>query len=85
MCRCEGRYEQGTWIKGGSPDLGLGEGEIGKHVCTVIKPVMGILSSLEEQLHEEEEEEDGLFISQEEMREFKSMFPQLNTQREQLR
>ncbi len=36
-CRSEGRYEQGTWIKGGSPDLGLGEGEGAKHHCTASK------------------------------------------------
>ena len=35
--RSEGRYEQGTWIKGGSPDLGLGEGEGAKHHCTASK------------------------------------------------
>jgi len=99
--RSEGRYEQGTWIKGGSPDLGLGEGEGAKHHCTVSKqgPACNELSirhsdmvmpSLEELLETDENseegmEEDAMFISAEEMKEFQSMFPQLNSQREQLR
>ena len=49
-----------------------------------------VMPSLEELLEtgdssEEGMEEDAMFISAEEMKEFQSMFPQLNSQREQLR
>ncbi len=49
-----------------------------------------VMPSLEELLETDENseegmEEDAMFISAEEMKEFQSMFPQLNSQREQLR
>jgi len=106
--RGEGRFEQGNWIKGGSPDLGLGEGgeaaagaKHSSHPAN-IKPggcVDGsgrtgqdppVMPSLEDLLEENEdveidEDEDMIYISQEEMIQFQKMFPQLNKKREQLR
>jgi len=114
--RGEGRFEHGNWIKGGSPDLGLGEGgEAGaaaaaaKHSChpANAKPAGGnvdvhgnngrtaqdpsVVPSLEDLLEEpedpevEDDEEEMIYISQEEMIQFQKMFPQLNKKREQLR
>jgi len=87
--RSEGTYSQGAWMKGGSPDLGLEEWEFAKHNCTASKQgticnmvVPGVEQFLES---ESSDDDDPILLSQEEIKEFLSMFPQLNSQRQQLR
>jgi len=108
-----GRFDQGNWMKGGSPDLGLGE-SVGKLPSWNSAPKTGFgnyygrhdsddssgrsvhhsadmssMPSLQDLLEDPEEieidDDEEFYISQEEMIQFKNMFPQLHQKREQLR